>query len=130
MADDTPDNPLKRYYSIGETAKLLGETPAVLRSWDREFAHLKTAKNSRGERRFTKDNLEQLRQIKHLLRERGFTVAGARKEIAAGTQDARTTASAPEPAGDGSAGERRAWAERLTTVRSRLAELLQSADEA
>ena len=118
MADDTPDNPLKRYYSIGETAKLLGETPAVLRSWDREFAHLKTAKNSRGERRFTKDNLEQLRQIRYLLRERGFTVAGARKELAAGNS---RVADRPALATD----ERMEWIGRLREVRSRLEGLLE-----
>ena len=121
MATDPHDtDPLKRYYAIGEAAQLLGETPAVLRSWDREFAHLKPAKNARGERRFTKANLEQLRQIKYLLRERGFTVAGARREIAAGTQASGANPSAPPPA----PAERAAWIGRLTEVRNRLEGLL------
>ena len=78
-----PNDDQKLYYSIGEAAERTGVTAAKIRHWDKEFAHLKPTKNRRGERRFTKDNLRELEQIKYLLEERGFTVAGARKEIAA-----------------------------------------------
>ncbi len=84
MAKSPSDEDLKRYYSIGEVASLLGISATKIRYWDKEFAHLKPSKNSRGDRRFTKDNIQQLRQIDQLLNVRGFTIDGARKEIAAG----------------------------------------------
>ena len=83
MAKGYSDDDLKLYYSIGEVAELLGVPASRIRFWDKEFAHLKPSKNSRGERRFTKDNIRQLQQINHLLKDRGFTIEGARKEIAA-----------------------------------------------
>ena len=84
MAKQYTDEDLKRYYSIGEVAKILGVSTTKIRYWDKEFPHLKPNKNSRGDRRFTKDNLAQLRQIHHLVSERGFTLEGARREIASG----------------------------------------------
>ena len=83
MAKELTDEDLKRYYSIGEVAKLLGVTTTKLRYWDKTFDHLKPSKNARGDRRFTKENIQQLRQIDNLLNQRGFTLDGARKEIAA-----------------------------------------------
>ena len=84
MARDYSDDDLKLYYSIGEVADLLGVSASKIRFWDREFAHIKPTKNSRNERRFTKENIRQLQQVQHLLKERGFTIEGARKEVASG----------------------------------------------
>lgn len=84
MAKQLTDDDLKLYYSIGEAAKLLEVPASKIRFWDKEFPHLKPTKNSRGERRFTKENIRQLQRINHLLKERGFTIEGARKEIAQG----------------------------------------------
>lgn len=86
MAAGKKDKDLKRYYSIGEVATLLDVNTSLIRFWENEFAHIKPNKNSRGDRRFTKDNIEQLRQVYHLVRERGFTLDGARKEIAAASK--------------------------------------------
>ena len=86
MAKQLTDDDLKHYYSIGEVAKALGVTTAKIRSWDKEFNHIKPTKNGRGERRFTKQNLEQLRQVNYLINERHFTTEGARREIAASRQ--------------------------------------------
>jgi DNA-binding transcriptional MerR regulator len=72
---------LKLYYSIGEVAERLGVNASQLRFWESEFKHIKPNKNSRGERRFTKDNIRQLEEVEYLLKERGFTIEGARKEI-------------------------------------------------
>ncbi len=83
MAKGKKDDDLKLYYSIGEVAERLGVNASQLRFWENEFAHIKPNKNSRGERRFTKDNIRQLEEIEYLLKERGFTIEGARKEIAA-----------------------------------------------
>jgi DNA-binding transcriptional MerR regulator len=82
MAKAKLDDKLKLYYSIGEVAELLGVNASQLRFWESEFKHIKPNKNSRGERRFTKDNIRQLEEVEYLLKERGFTIEGARKEIA------------------------------------------------
>lgn len=82
MPKNLSDDDLKLYYSIGEVAQLLGVPASKIRFWDKEFTHLKPSKNSRGERRFTKENIRQLREINFLLKDRGFTIDGARKEIA------------------------------------------------
>lgn len=71
----------KRYYTIGEVANLFGLSRSVIRNWESEFDNLRPHKNSRGDRLFTKQNIEQLRLIYELVRERGFTLAGARQEI-------------------------------------------------
>ena len=77
------DDNLKLYYSIGEVADRLGVNASQLRFWENEFAHIKPNKNSRGERRFTKENIKQLELVQYLLKDRGFTIEGARKEVAA-----------------------------------------------
>ena len=88
MPNDSKDDDLKRYYSIGEVAKKLNVNTSLIRFWENEFGHIKPNKNSRGDRRFTKENIQQLRQVYHLVRERGFTLDGARREIAAGSRPA------------------------------------------
>lgn len=52
-----------------------------IRFWEKEFDLLKPHKNSKGERRFTRQNIEQLQTIYNLLRDRGFTLDGAKKEL-------------------------------------------------
>jgi len=84
MAKEKTDEDLKLYYSIGEVAKRLGVNASQIRFWDKEFAHIKPNKNSRGERRFTKDGIRQLEEIHYLLKDRGFTIEGARREISSG----------------------------------------------
>lgn len=72
---------LKRYYSIGEVAKMFGVSKSLIRFWESEFDFLRPHKNSKGDRRFTKQNLEQMKLIYHLVRERGFTLEGAKREL-------------------------------------------------
>ena len=74
-------DPNKRYYTIGEVAELFDVSKSLIRFWENEFDHLRPHKNSKGERRFTQKNLEQLQLIYHLVREKGFTLAGAKQEI-------------------------------------------------
>lgn len=71
----------KRYYSIGEVAELYDVSSSLIRYWENEFPSLKPHKNSKGDRRFTPDNLEELNLIYHLVKERGFTLDGARAEL-------------------------------------------------
>lgn len=84
MARKKKDDDLKLYYSIGEVAERLAVNASQLRFWETEFKHIKPNKNSRGERRFTKENIRQMEEIQYLLKDRGFTIEGARKEIADG----------------------------------------------
>ncbi len=72
---------LKRYYTIGEVADMFDVSKSLIRYWETEFDYLKPHKNSKGDRRFTPQNLEQLQLIYHLVKEREFTINGARLEI-------------------------------------------------
>ena len=71
----------KRYYSIGEVARMFGVANSLIRYWEGEFPALKPYKNSKGERRFTPDNILMIERIYHLVKERGFTLEGARQEL-------------------------------------------------
>ena len=73
----------KLYYSIGELAEMLEVSKSLIRYWETEFDFLNPRKNKKGDRRFTKENIEQLLIIHHLLKERGFTIEGAKLEIKA-----------------------------------------------
>ena len=72
---------LKRYYSIGEIAEMFEVSKSLIRFWENEFELLKPHKNSKGDRRFTQQNIEQFQTIYYLVKERGFTLEGAKKEI-------------------------------------------------
>lgn len=71
----------KLYYSISEVADHFGVSTSLIRYWETEFSFLRPHKNSKGDRRFTKANIEQLQIIFNLVKERGFTLEGAKKEI-------------------------------------------------
>lgn len=71
----------KLYYSIGEVSSLFGVSPSLLRYWESEFNLLKPQKNRKGDRRYVKKDIEQLEQIYTLVKERGFTLEGAKKEL-------------------------------------------------
>ena len=71
----------KLYYSIGEVADLLGVSNSLIRYWENEFDFLNPKKNKKGDRRFTKENIQQLLIIHELVKERGFTLEGAKLEI-------------------------------------------------
>ncbi len=72
---------LKRYYSISEVAKMFNVSSSLIRFWETEFDFLKPSKNSKGNRRFTKNNIDQFKIIYHLVKVKGFTLKGAKKEI-------------------------------------------------
>ncbi len=76
-----PSTLTKRYYSIGEVAEMYDVSSSLIRYWENEFPSLKPHKNSKGDRRFTPNNLEELNLIYHLVKERGFTLDGARAEL-------------------------------------------------
>lgn len=75
------DEQLKRYYSISEVADMFSVSKSLIRFWESEFEILRPHKNSKGDRRFTQQNLEQFQTIYHLVKERGFTLSGAKQEL-------------------------------------------------
>lgn len=68
----------KMYYSIGEVSKLLDVSPSLLRFWETEFDVIKPKKNKKGNRMFTQQDIKNLQTIYHLVKERGFTLQGAK----------------------------------------------------
>ena len=81
MPEKNENHPLKRYYSIGEVAEMFDVSKSLIRFLESEFSLLRPHKNSKGDRRFTPQNIEQMRLIYQLVKERGFTLDGAKKEI-------------------------------------------------
>ena len=71
----------KRYYTISEVAEMFDVSKSLIRFWDQEFSILKPHKTRKGDRRFTPQNIEQFEVIYHLVKEKGFTLNGARLEI-------------------------------------------------
>ena len=72
---------LKMFYSIGEVAKLFNVSETLLRFWEKEFPNIKPQKVGRGIRQYTKGDIEQVRLVYHLVKERGMTLQGARDMI-------------------------------------------------
>ena len=72
------DLPEKRYYSIGEVAKAFDVNTSLIRFWEKEFDVLKPKKNAKGNRKFTPEDVKNLKLIYHLVKERGFTLDGAK----------------------------------------------------
>lgn len=73
--------PEKRYYTIGEVAKAFDVKPSLLRFWENEFETIKPKKNSKGTRKYTPDNVKQIQFVYHLVKEKGMTLAGAKKQM-------------------------------------------------
>ena len=71
----------KRYYSIGELAKAFDVNASLIRFWDKEFEILKPKKNAKGNRMFTPEDVTNLKLIFHLVKERGFTLEGAKTHL-------------------------------------------------
>lgn len=70
--------PEKRYYGIGEVAKAFDVNTSLIRFWEKEFDILKPKKNAKGNRKFTPEDIKNLKLIYHLVKERGFTLDGAK----------------------------------------------------
>ena len=79
--DDLPPIPEKIYFRIGEVAHLVGVEPHVLRYWEHEFRSIRPTKSQRGQRVYSRRDVEHLRRIRTLLYEQGFTIAGAKKAL-------------------------------------------------
>ncbi|MCK0108711.1 MerR family transcriptional regulator [Flavobacteriaceae bacterium S0825] len=73
--------PEKRYYGIGEVAKAFDVNTSLIRFWEKEFDILKPKKNAKGNRKFTPEDIKNLKFIYHLVKERGFTLEGAKTHL-------------------------------------------------
>lgn len=76
--------PDKRYYGIGEVAKAFGVNTSLIRFWEKEFDVIQPKKNAKGNRRFTPEDIKNLKFIYHLVKERGFTLEGAKVHLKEG----------------------------------------------
>ena len=75
------DLPKKRYYKIGEVARAFGLNTSHIRFWEKEFDILKPKKNKKGNRLFTQEDIKNLKLIYHLVKEKGFTLEGAKGKM-------------------------------------------------
>ena len=77
----------KMYYTIGEVAKQFDVSTSLIRFWEKEFDILKPKKNRKGDRFFTQKDLDHLKIIYHLVKERGYTLKGAKQKLKENKQD-------------------------------------------
>jgi DNA-binding transcriptional MerR regulator len=79
--------PEKLYYSIGEVAKKFNVNNSLIRFWEKEFDLIKPKKNKKGNRLFTKEDVKNLEVIYHLVKERGYTLQGAKDKLKDNKED-------------------------------------------
>ena len=73
--------PEKLYYSIGEVSKAFNVNASLIRFWEKEFEELNPKKNKKGTRRYSSIDVEKLQIIHHLVKEKGYTLDGAKEQI-------------------------------------------------
>lgn len=73
--------PPKLFFRIGEVAGLVGVEPHVLRYWEREFRSIRPTKSAKGQRVYSRKDVENLLRVRDLLYRDGFTIAGAKKKL-------------------------------------------------
>ena len=73
--------PEKRYYGIGEVARAFDVNTSLIRFWEKEFDVIQPKKNAKGNRKFTPKDVQNLQLIYHLVKERGFTLEGAKTHL-------------------------------------------------
>jgi DNA-binding transcriptional MerR regulator len=71
----------KVYFSISEVAELIKVNQSLLRYWETEFTNIQPKKTKKGDRLYTKKDIENIKIIFHLLKEKGFTIEGAKKYL-------------------------------------------------
>jgi DNA-binding transcriptional MerR regulator len=119
--------PKKLYYRIGEVCEIVGVEAHVLRYWETEFPRLTPPKNKSGQRTYRPKDIELLLQIRKLLYDDGFTIAGARKQLTAGglpENGSASPSSAPSKAAHRPPKPSEAPAQRLRQLRKELENIL------
>jgi DNA-binding transcriptional MerR regulator len=77
----------KLYYTIGEVAKMFDVNTSLIRFWEKEFDIIQPKKNKKGNRLFTQEDLNNFHVIFHLVKERGFTLQGAKEKLKQNKQE-------------------------------------------
>ncbi len=95
LPEALPPIPNKRYFTIGEVGVLCDVKAHVLRYWEQEFGQLKPTKRQGNRRYYQRHDIELIRQIRSLLYDQGFTIAGARLQLTQARGAASTGAGEP-----------------------------------
>ena len=112
MKKNIPD---KLYFKIGEVAKLAEVPTHVLRYWESEFSEIRPKRAGSGQRLYRKKDIIFILQIKSLLHEHGYTIAGARKFLAAGEKDLQPLSASKTDGGN--------LSKKLSSIKEELLEL-------
>lgn len=97
----TPEIPNRLFFRIGDVAELAGLEAYVLRYWETEFSVLKPKKSSNGQRQYRRKDVEIVLEIKRLLYDEGYTIAGARKALKDKTRGKKARVVEPKRAAQG-----------------------------
>lgn len=108
------DVPAKLYYRIGEVAGIVGVEPHVLRYWETEFRSVRPQKSAKGQRIYSRRDVETLLKVKELLYSHRFTIAGAKRKLREGGIEP------PLPEAPANSEEHRRMREALTALREDL----------
>jgi DNA-binding transcriptional MerR regulator len=110
--------PAKLYYRIGEVAGIVGVEPHVLRYWETEFRAVRPQKSAKGQRIYSRRDVETLLKVKDLLYSHRFTIAGARRKLREGGVE-------PAPAEAENSEESARMRSTLLEIRGELVALMQ-----
>ena len=83
------------YWPIGEVAEQMGVNTSLIRYWEKEFGTIRPKRTGRGDRLYTTKDIDLLKRIKHLVKDQGFTLQGAREQLRRGP-DEGAEASSPQ----------------------------------
>jgi DNA-binding transcriptional MerR regulator len=118
-----PQLPAKLYYRIGEVAGIVGVETHVLRYWETEFRSIRPQKSAKGQRVYTRRDVETLLKVKELLYSHRFTIAGARRKLREGGVEP------PDPSEKSGVDAERVR-EKLLEIRTEVVALLEDFDRA
>lgn len=104
----------KKYYRIGDVAEILRLPQSTIRFWEKEFSELRPKRNAGGTRLYTPSDIEQLRIIRFLIKDKGLTLEGAREHLRRNKRDLD---------------RKHAVLERLKGIRRKLTDMLEALDE-
>ncbi|NUP10898.1 MAG: MerR family transcriptional regulator [Polyangiaceae bacterium] len=122
MANRT-DRLQKLYYRIGEVSSIVGVEPHVLRYWESEFRSVRPQKSARGQRIYSRRDVDTLLKVKELLYSHRFTIAGAKRKLRDGGIEP-----AAEPAAVKDLTSVRLLRDRLQALRAKAHALLADVD--
>lgn len=107
----------KQFWTIGEVAQDLGVNTSLIRYWEKEFGTIRPKRTGRGDRSYTRKDIDLLKRIQHLVKEKGFTLQGAREQLKKGNVEEEAAPNRQEE-----------LVTRLSRVRDRLMSLRDGAE--